>query len=241
MPASSWRQWTPTCSRWFQQPRAGNAAWRCRRRWRRSRRSADAKNLLLIPERHTRNMFYLQNVARLSLIMRRAGLNVRLGSLSEEITEPTPIELPDGQTWWWSRWRAWAGPPAGAEGLRSVFDPAQQRPVRRHSADPGEHQRAVPAAAAACRLVDAAKTSHFAAYDEVAKKFAADRCRPVDGESLRALLRHQFPRARRRGRTGRHRRGRAEEDRQEVSRVRHQGRRPTWWSRPMPAPMAWAS
>src|SRR5215813_11333175 len=58
----------------------------------------DAKNLLLIPERHTRNMFYLQNVARLSLIMRQAGLNVRLGSLSEEITEPTPIELPDGQT-----------------------------------------------------------------------------------------------------------------------------------------------
>ncbi|MGT2492999.1 glutamate--cysteine ligase [Cupriavidus basilensis] len=26
-----------------------------------------------MPERHTRNMFYLQNVARLSLIMRQAG------------------------------------------------------------------------------------------------------------------------------------------------------------------------
>ncbi|WP_410925499.1 glutamate--cysteine ligase, partial [Pseudomonas aeruginosa] len=57
----------------------------------------DAKNLLLIPECHTRNMFYLQNVARLSQIMRQAGLNVRLGSLSEDITEPTPIDLPDGQ------------------------------------------------------------------------------------------------------------------------------------------------
>ncbi|TXD97254.1 glutamate--cysteine ligase, partial [Ralstonia pseudosolanacearum] len=53
----------------------------------------DAKNLLLIPERHTRNMFYLQNVARLSQIMRQAGLNVRLGSLSEDVKEPTPIDL----------------------------------------------------------------------------------------------------------------------------------------------------
>src|SRR6478752_9718571 len=38
----------------------------------------DAKNLLLIPERHTRNTFYLQNVARLMQIFRQTGLNVRL-------------------------------------------------------------------------------------------------------------------------------------------------------------------
>lgn len=57
----------------------------------------DAKNILLIPERHTRNLFYLQNVACLSAILRQAGLNVRLGSLSEEITEPTAIALPDDQ------------------------------------------------------------------------------------------------------------------------------------------------
>jgi glutamate--cysteine ligase len=56
----------------------------------------DAKNLLLIPERHTRNTFYLQNVARLMLIFRQTGLNVRLGSLSEDVTEPTPVQLPDG-------------------------------------------------------------------------------------------------------------------------------------------------
>ena len=58
----------------------------------------DAKNLLLIPENHTRNTFYLQNVVRLSAILRQTGLNVRLGSLNPEITEPTQIELPDGQT-----------------------------------------------------------------------------------------------------------------------------------------------
>src|SRR3954470_19952924 len=58
----------------------------------------DARNLLLIPERHTRNTFYLQNIARLTQIFRQTGLNVRLGTLSEEIKEPTNIELPDGTT-----------------------------------------------------------------------------------------------------------------------------------------------
>jgi len=55
----------------------------------------EAKNLLLIPERHTRNTFYLQNIACLSSILRQAGLNVRLGTLSDEIKKPTAIDLPD--------------------------------------------------------------------------------------------------------------------------------------------------
>src|SRR5476649_2395727 len=58
----------------------------------------DAKNLLLIPERNTRNAFYLQNVARLMQIFRQTGLHVRLGSLSPDIKEPTAIELPDGNS-----------------------------------------------------------------------------------------------------------------------------------------------
>ncbi len=58
----------------------------------------DARNLLLIPENHTRNTFYLQNVLRLSAILRQTGLNVRLGTLNPEITAPTRLELPDGQT-----------------------------------------------------------------------------------------------------------------------------------------------
>jgi glutamate--cysteine ligase len=56
----------------------------------------EAKNLLLIPEKHTRNSFYLQNVARLMEIFASAGLNVRLGTLDETITEPTDLPLPDG-------------------------------------------------------------------------------------------------------------------------------------------------
>ncbi len=56
----------------------------------------EAKNLLLIPENHTRNTFYLQNVQRLMQIFGLAGLNVRLGSLDETITAPTQLQLPDG-------------------------------------------------------------------------------------------------------------------------------------------------
>jgi glutamate--cysteine ligase len=56
----------------------------------------DARNLLLIPETHTRNPFYLQNVQRLMQIFRQTGLHVRLGSLSPDVTQPTPLALPDG-------------------------------------------------------------------------------------------------------------------------------------------------
>ena len=58
----------------------------------------EAKNLLLIPEKHTRNTFYLSNVARLVEIFTAAGLNVRLGTLDDTITEPTPLSLADGST-----------------------------------------------------------------------------------------------------------------------------------------------
>jgi glutamate--cysteine ligase len=58
----------------------------------------EAKNLLLIPEKHTRNTFYLTNVIRLVQIFTQAGLNVRLGSLDTELKEPTTLTLPDGAT-----------------------------------------------------------------------------------------------------------------------------------------------
>ena len=56
----------------------------------------DARGVLLIPENHTRNKFYLQNVAALRTILRHAGMNVRIGSLLPGIFAPTDIELPDG-------------------------------------------------------------------------------------------------------------------------------------------------
>ena len=56
----------------------------------------EAKNLLLIPEKHTRNTFYLANVERLVQIFTQAGLNVRLGTLDETIATPATLALPDG-------------------------------------------------------------------------------------------------------------------------------------------------
>ena len=57
-----------------------------------------AKRLLLIPENHTRNLFYLQNVAQLVAILRLTGLEVRIGSLLPEIDKPTPVDLQNGTT-----------------------------------------------------------------------------------------------------------------------------------------------
>jgi glutamate--cysteine ligase len=57
----------------------------------------DAKGVLLIPENHTRNMFYLQNVTQLQSILRMAGMKVRIGTLLHDITRPTSLDLPNGQ------------------------------------------------------------------------------------------------------------------------------------------------
>lgn len=56
----------------------------------------DARGVLLIPENHTRNLFYLQNVAQLVTILKQAGMRVRVGSLLPEITTITEIALPNG-------------------------------------------------------------------------------------------------------------------------------------------------
>src|SRR2546427_3807167 len=48
----------------------------------------EAKNLLLIPEKHTRNTFYLTNVQRPKQILHQAGLNVPPGTPGERIKRP---------------------------------------------------------------------------------------------------------------------------------------------------------
>lgn len=55
-----------------------------------------AQRLLLIPEKHTRNTYYLQNVAALATILRKAGMQVRIGSIAEELAAPTLLPLPQG-------------------------------------------------------------------------------------------------------------------------------------------------
>jgi len=56
----------------------------------------DARRLLLIPENHTRNTYYLRNVVELYNILKAAGMEVRIGSLSPDITEITRLETHDG-------------------------------------------------------------------------------------------------------------------------------------------------
>lgn len=58
----------------------------------------EAHRLLIIPENHSRNTYYLRNVVELSNILKAAGLDVRIGSISPEITEPTTLSTPDGHS-----------------------------------------------------------------------------------------------------------------------------------------------
>ncbi|HHO70376.1 MAG TPA: glutamate--cysteine ligase [Halothiobacillus sp.] len=55
-----------------------------------------AEGILLIPERHTRNIFYLESLAALSHLIELAGFDIRIGSL-EPISEPVHFELPSGK------------------------------------------------------------------------------------------------------------------------------------------------
>ena len=131
----------------------------------------EAKNLLLIPERHTRNTFYLMNVQRLMQIFHQAGLNVRLGTLDEAIKAPTEITLPDGSN-------ITVEPlvrTRGRLGLKN-FDPCTILLNNDLSAGVPkvlEHlheQYLLPPLHAGWGV--RRKTKHFAAYEEVAKKFA---------------------------------------------------------------------
>jgi len=58
----------------------------------------EAHRLLIIPENHTRNGYYLRNVVELANILKQAGMNIRVGSISPEITAPTRFETPGGQS-----------------------------------------------------------------------------------------------------------------------------------------------
>ncbi len=111
----------------------------------------DAKNLLLIPENHTRNRWYQENVAALAEILRQTGLEVRIGGLNVlkregarvtlEGFDPCAILVNNDLS---------AGSPAILAGLegQTVLPPLHAGwAVRR-------------------------KSRHFAAYDEVAGEFA---------------------------------------------------------------------
>ena len=93
----------------------------------------DAQRFVLVPENHTRNLFYLQNVATLKRILEGAGLAVRIGSLIPDLAGPDArCETAGGDKLLLE--------PLQRKGNRVVlegFDPCavapEQRPVRRES------------------------------------------------------------------------------------------------------------
>jgi glutamate--cysteine ligase len=131
----------------------------------------EAKNLLLIPEKHSRNGFYLMNVKRLMEIFHQAGLNVRLGTLDESIKAPTPLALPDGSELTIEPLKRHRG----RLGLKN-FDPCTillNNDLAGGTPKVLEHlyeQYLLPPLHAGWGL--RRKSNHFRSYEEVAKKFA---------------------------------------------------------------------
>ena len=55
-----------------------------------------ADGVLIIPENHTRNTFYFENLFALQNILENAGYEVHIGSINPELNAPMLIELPSG-------------------------------------------------------------------------------------------------------------------------------------------------
>jgi glutamate--cysteine ligase len=130
----------------------------------------EARGVLLIPENHTRNLYYLENVAQIALILRRAGLMVRIGSLLPGLFQPSTLALPGGGTLTLE--------PLQRKGNRLAlddFDPcvvllnndlsAGVPPILQNL-----EQTVLPPLAAG--WATRRKSHHFAAYDRVAAEFA---------------------------------------------------------------------
>jgi glutamate--cysteine ligase len=58
----------------------------------------DARGFLIVPENHTRNLHYLQNVAVLKRIVEGAGYAVRIGSLIPDLRGPMDVQTSGGET-----------------------------------------------------------------------------------------------------------------------------------------------
>lgn len=58
---------------------------------------AKAARILIVPESHTRNLHYLDNVVTLQELLKRAGFDVRIGSLLPDMEPKMDIALPSGR------------------------------------------------------------------------------------------------------------------------------------------------
>jgi len=130
----------------------------------------NARGMVLIPENHTRNQYYLQNVAALQRILRNAGVNVRIGTLIPEITTPTEIALDNGT-------KLLLEPLARRDNRLAVngFDPCVVLLNNDLSSGTPEilmniEQKVLPPLHAGWTI--RRKSNHFSAYRQVAEDFA---------------------------------------------------------------------
>jgi glutamate--cysteine ligase len=130
-----------------------------------------ARKLIIVPESHTRNLFYLENLATLQGIIEMAGLEVKIGHLGEE-KEERRLELPSG--------RILFQHPLERTGERlhvGDFDPcilllnndlSDGIPEILENIDPEQTITPIPSMGWANRL----KSDHFTHYQRVAREFA---------------------------------------------------------------------
>jgi glutamate--cysteine ligase len=130
----------------------------------------DARGFLIVPENHTRNLHYLQNVAVLKRILEGAGYSVRIGSLLPDLAAPMDAETSGGETLRLEPLQR-RGNRVGVEG----FDPCAVLLNNDLSAGipailEGIEQPVVPPLVAGWST--RRKSHHFHVYDRVAEDFA---------------------------------------------------------------------
>ncbi len=57
----------------------------------------EARRILLIPESHTRNLFYFESLVGLRNVIQNAGFDVRIGTFNPDVAKPTEFSTPSGQ------------------------------------------------------------------------------------------------------------------------------------------------
>ncbi|HXN14884.1 MAG TPA: glutamate--cysteine ligase [Usitatibacter sp.] len=130
----------------------------------------DSRRFMLVPENHTRNLRYLQNVAVLKRILEGVGLTVRIGSLMPDLREPMEVVAAGGEKLLLEPIQR-RGNRVGIDG----FDPCAVLLNNDLSAGipallAGIEQPVVPPLVAGWST--RRKSQHFHAYDRIAESFA---------------------------------------------------------------------
>ncbi len=130
----------------------------------------EARGFLIIPENHTKNLHYLQNVAVLRRVLEGAGFQVRFGSLIPNLAGPMQVETASGEKLLLEPLQR-RGDAVGVEGFEpcaillnndlSAGIPAILRGVK---------QPVLPPVVAGWST--RRKSHHFHVYDRVAEEFA---------------------------------------------------------------------